>query len=259
MLNRLMDQLRKRISSKVESVIKSMRGVFLISLSMLMVGCASSAVQRGAASNVDLGVRNAKNLVNGDANIADAYQNANQTTKGAIIGGTAGAVTGAIYSSSVGILPGLAVGAILGGSYGAYIDANTSLQDKLENRGANIVVLADQVMIVIPSARIFNPYTSTIKPQAYSTLNLLTQYLNSFTKMLVKVSVYTDDTGSNSVDRALSSQQAHQVEKYLVAAGADARVLYATGYGGTRLVTTNCGEWDNDNYRIEITLEKLIA
>jgi outer membrane protein OmpA-like peptidoglycan-associated protein len=236
-----------------------MRAVFLICFSILMAGCASSAVQRDAASNIDLGVRNAKNLVSGDTDISDAYQNSSQATKGALIGGTAGAVTGAIYSSSIGVLPGLAVGAILGGSYGAYIDANTTLKDKLENRGANIIVLGDQVMVVIPSARIFNPYTSTIKPQAYSTLNLLTKYLNSFTKMLVKVSVYTDDTGSNSVDRALSSQQAHQVEKYLVAAGADARVLYATGYGGSHLVTTNCGEWDNDNYRIEITLEKLIV
>lgn len=236
-----------------------MRVVFLICLSLILAGCASSAVQRDAASNIDLGVRNAKNLVSGDSDISDAYQNSSQTTKGVLIGGAAGAVTGAVYSSSVGIVPGLAIGAILGGSYGAYIDANTTLRDKLENRGANVIVLGDQIMVVIPSARIFDAYSSTIKPRAYSTLDLLAKYVNSFTKMLVKVAVYTDDTGSNRVDLALSNQQAQQIEKYLVTTGIDARVLYAAGYGGTRLVTTNCQAWDNDNYRIEVTLEKLIV
>lgn len=236
-----------------------MRAVFLVCLCFILAACASSAVQRDAASNIDLGVRNAKHLVSGDGNISDAYQNSSQTTKGVLIGGTAGAVTGALYSSSVGIVPGLAVGAILGGSYGAYIDAHTTLRDKLENRGANIIVLGDHILIVIPSARIFDAYSSTIKPRAYSTLDVLAQYLNSFDKMLVKVAVYTDDTGSNRVDMALSNQQAQQIEKYLVTTGIDARVLYAAGYGGSRLVTTNCQQWDNDNYRIEVTLEKLIV
>ncbi len=236
-----------------------MRSVFLICLSIMLAGCASSAVQRDAASNIDLGVHNAKQLVNGDSDLSDAYQNASQATKGALIGGASGAVTGAVYSSSIGIIPGLAVGAILGGSYGAYIDANTTLRDKLENRGANIIVLGDHIMIVIPSARIFDAYSSTIKPRAYSTLDLLASYVNSFTKMLVKIAVYTDDTGSNQVDMALSNQQAQQLERYLVKTGIDARVLYATGLGGTHLVTTNCQAWDNDNYRIEVTLEKLIV
>lgn len=222
-----------------------------------LTSCASSNVSREAAANVDMGVQNAKNLGDSDANIADTYQNSSQAVKGAVLGGAAGAITGAL-SSSVGVIPGTAIGVIMGAAYGSYIDSNTTLADKLENRGVNIIELGDQILIVIPSSRLFNDTTSTIRPQAYSTLNLVAQYINSFTKMLVKVSAYTADTGVSSVDTSLSKQQAGHVAKALLAEGVDARILYAEGYGGTHLVSKNVDDWDgNDNYRIEITLEKL--
>lgn len=233
-------------------------GLLCLLFSTFLSGCASSDVSRDAASNVDMGVQNARNLAGGagDTSIADSYQNSSQAVKGAIIGGAAGGITGAL-SSGVGFIAGAAAGSILGASYGSYIDTNTSLEDQLLNRGANIIVLGDQILIVMPSARIFDDWSAKIKPQAYSTLKLIAQYVNGYTKMLVKISAYTDDTGSKTVDLSLSQQQAENVEKFLVAAGIDARVLYAAGHGGTRLVTRNTGEWESDNYRIEITLEKL--
>lgn len=231
----------------------------IILFCLILSGCASSNVSRSVTSNIDKGVVNAEGLVDGAENssIADSYQNSSQAAKGALIGGAAGAITGAL-SSGIGVIAGTATGAILGASYGAYIDANTNLQDQLVNRGATIVVLGDQIMIVIPSARIFNDMTPKIKSSAYSTLNLLTRYVNGFTKMLVKISAYTNDTGSASYDLSLSQQQADAIERFLVATGIDARLLYALGCGGTHLVERNSKVWDdNDNYRIEITLEKL--
>lgn len=242
----------------------NVKSQFLILLSLflfvsILTGCASSKVSRNAAANVDLGVENAKNLANstGNTSFADRYQNTSQTAKGAIIGGTVGGVTGA-FSSGIGVIPGAATGALLGASYGAYIDSNANSRDQLENRGANIVVLGDQILIVIPSARLFQPMSADVKPEAYSTLQMVANYINRYTKMLVKVSAYTNDTGSERVDLALSDAQAQSVAKVLLASGVDARVLYAAGYGGTRLVTKNTLDWDeSDNYRIEITLEKL--
>ena len=74
----------------------------------------------------------------------------------------------------------------------------------------------------------------------------------------MKVSAYTNCTQSRAYDLSLSQQQADHVVRYFTAIGLDARVLYATGYGGTRLVNRNYNRWDaNDNYRVEITLEKL--
>jgi outer membrane protein OmpA-like peptidoglycan-associated protein len=233
----------------------------LLLFPLFLFGCASSDVSREAASNIDMGVQNAKKLADGmaDGDVPESYQNANQAAKGALVAGSAGAVTG-LMASGVGIIPGAAVGALMGASYGSYIDSESSLQDKLMNRGANIVVLGDQVMVVIPSARLFNPMTSDIKTQAYSTLDLLAQYINSYTKVMVKISAYTNKLGSERVSLAMSDQQAKNVSKYLERSGVDARVLYAAGYGGTHLVAQNSLEWDqSDNYRIEITLEKITA
>jgi outer membrane protein OmpA-like peptidoglycan-associated protein len=233
----------------------------LLSMFCLLInGCASSEVSRDVTAGVDLGVQNAKSLANGvsRSNVVDSYQNASQQAKGAMLGGTAGVLTGAL--SSVAMIPATATGALVGATYGAYIDANTTLEDQLANRDVTVVVLGDQILIVIPSARIFHAMTANIEPQAYSTLNLVSQYINQYTTMLVKVTAYTNATGPDSVNLALSQQQARSVVKYLSAAGVDARVLYATGYGGTRLVEKNSLIWDgSDNYRIEITLEKLFA
>lgn len=235
--------------------------LYLIACGFILSGCASSNVTRDVSSGVDTGVQNAKNLYDGatDGDITDSYQNTSQETKGALMGGAAGAVTG-VMSTSVGFVPGTLAGVILGASYGSYIDSNTSLQDQLDNRGVNIIVLGDQVLIVIPSARLFNPMSASINPSAYSTLSLVAKYINSYDKMLVKVSAYTNDLGSQSVNLSLSEQQAKAVAKYLLASGLDARLLYAAGYGGTHLVDSNKTVWDgSDNYRIEITLEKLHA
>jgi outer membrane protein OmpA-like peptidoglycan-associated protein len=234
--------------------------VTLLSL-LLIVSCASSEVSRDAASNVDMGVKNAKNMADGmsSGDIADSYQNSSQAAKGAIIGGSAGAVTGSM-ASGIGGIAGAVVGAVMGASYGSYIDSNASLQDQLINRGANIIVLGDQVLVVIPSARIFAPYTSNIKPSAYSTLDNLADYINKYDKTLVKISAYTNKFGSKDSDLALSQQQANNVSKYLTRSGVDARVRFAEGYGATHFVSNVDSEWgEGDNYRIEITLEKLPA
>lgn len=230
-----------------------------VSIILSLSSCASSNVSRDVSSNIDKGVMDTRERYDGmtQGDIADGYQNTSQSVKGAMIGGAAGAVTG-VMSSSVGFVPGTVVGAVLGASYGAYIDANTTFMDKLKNRGANIIVLGDQVLIVIPSSRIFNAQSATINPSAYSTLEMLATYINSYTKMLVKISVYTSDLEPKSVSLALSQEQANNVEKFLVASGVNARVLYAHGYGATHLVDKSERPWDgSDNYRIEITLEKL--
>ncbi|HEX4044923.1 MAG TPA: OmpA family protein [Gammaproteobacteria bacterium] len=236
-----------------------LRFILLVMLAIL-TGCASSNVTRDVTANVDTGVQNVKNIADNAANsnFADSYQNTSQATKGAILGGAAGAITGAFYAGSIGVIPGAATGLILGASYGSYIDANTSLRDQLENRGVNLVELGDQILIVVPSARLFFPQTANIKPQAYSTLNMLVQYINQYTKTLVKVAGYTSASGSPEIDLALSQQQAKHVAKFLLVSGVDARILFAEGYGGSRLIAKNSLNWDSsDNYRIEITLEKL--
>lgn len=232
--------------------------LFLIFSSVILFGCASSDVSRDVTSNIDVGVQHTKRMVDvsADGSIADSYQNASQRTKVALMGGAAGALTG--WVSPIGIFPGALIGAIIGASYGSYIDQNMSLEDQLRNRGATVVVIGDQILVMIPSSRIFDVRSPRIKQDAYSTLNLVIRYINEYTKMLVKVAAYTDVVGSRDANLSLTQEQAENVSRYLNAGGIDARILYAAGYGGTHLVQRNSYAWDgNDNFRVEITLEKL--
>lgn len=232
----------------------------LLTLCTTLVACASSNVERTSAHNVDMGVQNAKNMANNaDGDLSDAYQNSTQATKGAMLGGTAGGIAGS-FMSGVGFIPGALTGALLAGSYGSYIDSQTTLADQLENRGATVIVLGDQIMVVMNSSRLFDGMTPDLKPSAYSTLDVLSNYINSYTKTLVKVTAYTDSVGQARVNQIISQQQAEAITKYLTAMGVDARLLVAEGAGGTNLIAKNQETWgDSDNYRIEITLEKLQA
>jgi outer membrane protein OmpA-like peptidoglycan-associated protein len=232
----------------------------LLAAGACLVACASSNVERTSAHNVDMGVQNAKNLVgDADGDLSDAYQNSTQASKGAMLGGTAGGIAGS-FMSGIGFIPGAFTGALLGGSYGGYIDSETTLGDQLENRGANVITLGDQIMVVMNSSRLFNGMTPDLKPSAYSTLDVLAQYINSYTKMLVKVTAYTDSVGQERVNQVISQKQAEAITKYLTAMGVNARLLVAEGAGGTSLIAKNQETWgDSDNYRIEITLEKLQA
>jgi outer membrane protein OmpA-like peptidoglycan-associated protein len=228
-------------------------------LAIALTGCASSNVSRDAASNVDMGLDNANKLGTNfaDGDVVESYQNSSQRSKGAMLGGAVGAVAG-VASSSVAVIPGAMVGMILGATYGSYIDSQSSVADQLTNRGATIIELGDQLLVVIPSARIFEGMTDKIKPPAYSTLNLLAAYINQYPNTLVKISAYTDDIGEKSINLALSKQQAAKVVHYLTADKVNTRVLYAEGFGGTNLVMKNTEEWGkSDNYRLEVTLEKL--
>ncbi len=226
---------------------------------LILCACAYSDVERTVTSNIDKGVEHTDERIDASSRstFADSWQNANQKTHGAVLGGAAGGLTG-YFISSIGVLPGMLIGSVFGASYGAYIDSKTNIIDKLQNRGATIVVLGDQVLIVLPSARVFENMSAKIKPDAYSTLNMLVKYINTYTKMLVKITTFTNPMRENDIGLCLSQEQAESISRYLVAAGIDARLLYAVGYGGVHPVQRSTCAWkENDNYRIEITLEKL--
>lgn len=234
----------------------------LLSSSLLLIlilsGCASSDVSRSVTCGVDAGVSNVRSISDGitEGSIADTYGNATQMERGALVGGAAGAITGASAATGIGIIPGAAIGAVIGASYGKYVDTKTDIKDRIENRGGTVVVLGDQILIVLPSDRLFKCNSAYVKPQAYSTLCLVSRFINCFVKMLVRVTAYTGDTGTKCLDMSLSKQQAQRVAKLLLESGLDTRVLYAEGVGSSHLVTNNCNGWGSPNYRIEITLEK---
>jgi len=227
----------------------------------LLSSCASSDVSRETTNQFDKGYINAKESLESPATgPADVFQNASQATRGALIGGAAGAITAALSSGAIGVIPGAATGAIFGAAYGSYIDAHSNRRDRLENSDVNIIVLGDQIRIVIPSARIFDGMSGRIRPQAYPTLTNVANYINQFLEMSVKVSSYADGMGTAMTNQALTQDQANSVARFLSDSNVNTRLIYGVGYGSEYPVVPFSGDWvDTDNYRTEITLEKLPA
>jgi len=233
--------------------------IFFCSVGLFLQGCASSAASRGASHQTDQAYLDARYQLTHQADgLRDGYQNSSQTTKGVLIGGVVGGAAGGATSGGVGIAPGIGLGAIFGGAIGAYIDSHTTLQDKLQNRGVIVITLGDQVLIVVPSAVIFYPMSSNLLPAAYGTLDLVRIFINQMPNMSVKVAGYTSAIEPRDVSFTLSRQQAQKVVRFLWNRGIDTRLLFAEGYGGSKLVSPNTLNWGSDNYRIEITLEQLI-
>lgn len=230
----------------------------LVSSIIFLAACAHSDLERETTCQIDQGViKNTTAICNlGNVNIADKYQSANQATKGFWLGGAAGAVTGQM--TTVGLGPGALMGAILGGAIGSYIDEHTTLLDRIENQGVKVLILGDQVKFVIPSANIFSGMTSCIRPEAYCVLSQIAQLICCFPNISVEVAAYTNDVGPAAINQALSQEQAESVVKYLWKIGICTRLIYALGKGPCKLIEMSCGCWDQgNNYRIEITLEKL--
>lgn len=221
-------------------------------------GCASSAASRGAASSADQAYLETDYALRhfSDSDISSAYQNSSQTAKGVVIGGVVGAAAGSA-TSAIGGVAGFGLGAIFGGALGKYIDSHTTLADKLENRHVRVIELGDQILIVINSTTLFYQNTSNIRSDAYETLDLVSQYISHYPNMSVKIAAYTSAAEPERVSRPLSAQQADNVMKYLWNRHINTRLLYAEGGGGSKLVTANTANWSSDNYRVEITLEKL--
>lgn len=240
---------------------KNVQFIFFLVSIFLLQSCASSNVSRSSEKAVNSVYSGTDSSITGltQSSMVDTYQNSSQTSKGVIIGGVTGGVIGG-FTNGIGVVAGSVTGAILGGALGAYIDANTTLVDKLNNRGVKVFVLGDQVMIVLPSSKVFYEMTPTIKTSAYSTLNLVSELIGSYVNMTVKVSAYTNASGPERVSYVLSKEQAEHVATYLWRHGVNTRLLYAEGCGGRNLVEANSLDWSKSmNYRVEITLEKLPA
>jgi outer membrane protein OmpA-like peptidoglycan-associated protein len=229
-----------------------------IFIPIFLQGCASSDVSRGASSEIQKTYQNASSAYNGDSiSVGEAYQGSSQTSKGVIIGGATGAVVGGIASGWSGVLPGMAGGAIFGGALGAYIDSKASVADQIINRGNQVIVLGDQILIVLPSQRVFVEGTSKLQPYAYKTLDLVSEFISGYPNISVKVTAYTGNEGPEKISRSLTQEQANSVIKYLWRTKINTRLLYAEGGDGSKLVTGSGSDWSGANYRVEITLEKL--
>lgn len=108
-------------------------------------------------------------------------------------------------------------------------------------------------MPAIPINNIFFDYDSyELKPESYSELSRLADFLKNNPEIRIEIGGHTDDQGSAAYNMTLSQNRAEAVRERLISLGCSATAITARGYGKTRTVSRSTDEQARaQNRRVE--------
>lgn len=183
--------------------------------------------------------------------------NTSNRTKGAIIGATAGAATGAIVgkkNKAVAIILGAAIGGVAGGLIGEYMDRQAAkIDEELEN--AKVERVGEGILITFDSGILFDFDSYSLKPTTRENLEELAPTLIKYDDTNVLVLGHTDSTGPSTYNETLSEKRANSVNNFLVSRGVASSRLTSEGYGETDPVASNeTDEGRQLNRRVEVVV-----
>jgi outer membrane protein OmpA-like peptidoglycan-associated protein len=188
-------------------------------------------------------------------------QKLSNTAGGAMLGAAAGAGLGLLAGGNDrrNALVGAGIGALAGGAVGAYMDnQEAELRAQLRGTGVSVTRDGNRIILNMPSNITFQTDQDAIMPGFYPTLNSVALVLKKFNRTLVDVDGYTDSTGGDSYNLALSQRRAQSVASYLEAQDIDGRRFAIQGFGKADPVATNATEAGRaQNRRVEIFLTPL--
>jgi outer membrane protein OmpA-like peptidoglycan-associated protein len=186
-----------------------------------------------------------------------------ETEKGVGIGAAAGAAIGALSTSksAKGAAIGAVGGAVIGGLIGNYMeqqrrDFEKVLADEIAAGNIRVQKVSEGTLLVgMTGETAFETDSAQIKPGFYSTMDKIAAVVNRYGETRLDISGYTDNTGAESYNQALSERRAGAVEGYLLDSGIYPARLTSTGYGELRPIATNSTEEGRRlNRRVDITI-----
>ncbi len=160
------------------------------------------------------------------------------TTKGGILGGTGGAVIGALIDSGnpwAGALIGAAGGALSGALAGHFMDnrkkdLEQALAPQINAGNATVQILADNALLVTETGRTaFSPGSSVINSGFIPTLQTIGNVVKTYGKMTIVVIGHPDRNGSEAERRELANQRAEAVRNMLLGMEVAPVLVTATG------------------------------
>ncbi|MEZ4651562.1 MAG: OmpA family protein [Candidatus Eisenbacteria bacterium] len=182
----------------------------------------------------------------------------NNKEKGALIGGTAGAVVGGIIgkqagNTAVGAIAGAAVGGTAGVIIGDYMDDQAEELAKVE--GADVKRVGEGIQLTFDSGILFDVNKSDLKGQAKLNLDKVATVLRDYPDTDLLIAGHTDSDGAEDYNMTLSQHRADSVKTYLVGAGVDPRRLETVGFGETQPVADNSTSAGKaQNRRVEVAI-----
>ncbi|MDZ4730485.1 MAG: OmpA family protein [Xanthomonadales bacterium] len=180
-----------------------------------------------------------------------------KTKKGAMIGAAAGAVAGLFVGDGEldEVLGGAAVGAGLGAGVGIYMDKQQRELEQIENAEVERID-AETLRISFDSDILFAVDSSVLSSGAMRSLDDFSQVMQDYPKTAILIQGYTDSTGSEQHNQALSERRAGSVEQHLSLRGVDGSRMNALGYGeGYPVADNDTSQGRSQNRRVEILVK----
>lgn len=180
-----------------------------------------------------------------------------KTKKGAMIGAAAGAFAGLFVGDGEldEVLGGAAVGAGLGAGIGVYMDKQQRDLEQIPD--ADVERIDEETLRVrFDSDILFAVDSATLSSGSMRALDDFANVMQEYPKTAILVQGFTDSTGSEQHNLALSERRANAVQNHLIRRGVDSSRMDAIGYGEAYPVADNSTAAGREqNRRVEILVK----
>ncbi len=185
--------------------------------------------------------------------------NATKSQKGAVIGGTAGAIGGTIIGKAAGNKTlGTIIGAAVGGTAGAIIGHDMDQQAKqiqTDIPGAKVERVGEGIKVEFNEKILFAFSKSDLGDSAKKNLGNLATILKNNPNTNIEIQGHTDSRGTEEYNMGLSLRRANAVKDYLNLQGIDPSRMTVKGYGETAPAYSNdTPEGMAQNRRVEFLI-----
>lgn len=121
-----------------------------------------------------------------------------------------------------------------------------------ELRDVQVVKVANQVQLIVPTSPIFFNHTSNLKPEATLMLRQIAKLIKAYDAAGIEVIGYTDVRGDALVNQAISAQQAQAIARYLYQ-HVDLSFIATAGRGAAKPLSSHLTAYGRKrNRRVEI-------
>ena len=182
-----------------------------------------------------------------------------KTKKGAVIGGIAGAIAGAVIDNNRGhrsAKRGAVVGGVAGAAAGAIVGAMMDRQERelRQIQGVNVTRTAPgELNVSVQNEVLFDFNSSALRPSSRTSLQQMADVFQKYPDTTLSVQGHTDSIGSAAYNQRLSERRADSVAGYLQDLGVRSSRIQTIGYGKSQPRATNSTAAGRQlNRRVEI-------
>ena len=198
-------------------------------------------------------------MLSGATAFADVATERDKTKKGAVIGGIAGAIAGAVISNNRqghSSKRGAIVGGIAGTAAGAIVGAMMDRQERELRQidGVNVTRTGeDELKVTVRNEILFDFDSAGLRSSSRDELRDMAEVFNKYRDTTIAVDGHTDSKGTAAYNKRLSQRRAYAVESYLETLGVSGARMDAVGYGESQPKASNAtASGRQQNRRVEI-------